>query len=184
MNDPIYLGLKDHDMLYFFPVSSQRVDEEPLLRFQRLETASSSPSCYGHSVSMARVPWWTTTCIQSVSHSVTYKLLVMSFRIAFTLPNCPGLRWIHHLPISTNLTTAHSTPSTPSRLPPCHPSPLRRTSTHPGCVHTRATDRHYLSQSIALCALPSSHARLTSTVTFELVCFFSEPVHDRNLTYE
>jgi hypothetical protein len=91
----------------------------------------------------------------------------------YTLPNSPYPRWTHLLSLSMNRrTTAPSTSPTPSRLPPCHPSPRRRMSIHPGCAHTRVTSLHYLNQSIVLFAPPSSRAQLTSTVTFEPVCSF------------
>lgn len=91
----------------------------------------------------------------------------------YTLPNSPYPRWIHLLSLSMNRrTTALSTSPTPSRLPPCHPSPRRRMSIHPGCAHTRVTSLHYHNQSIVLFALPSSRARLTSTATFGPVCSF------------
>ncbi len=104
----------------------------------------------------------------------------------YTIPITPYPRWTHLiLPSMNRRTTALSTSRPPpSRLPPCHPSPRRRMSIHPGCAHTRVTGRHYLNQSIALFAPPSSRAQLTSTVTFGPVCSISESMHVRNLTYD
>jgi hypothetical protein len=56
-------------------------------------------------------------------------------------------------------------------------------STHPGCVLTRVTNPRYLNQNIVPFAPPSSRVRLTSTATFGHVCFLSEPMRIRDLTY-